>query len=164
MSNLGDSFNPKPKPEKREKKAKKPLKRAKVKKKPEVDAELWKWFSIYIRLRDVTIDGGYGRCFTCKKIIHWREGDCGHGVGRQHWGTKYNEKNNALQCKKCNGFEAGRQDLYAIEMDKRDGPGSWDLMNARMNGKKISAIEAKLSAKFYENESIKLAKQKGQTI
>lgn len=163
MSNLSDNFNPKPKPEKQPKKAKKPLKRAKVKKKPEVDAGLWKQFSRYIRLRDVD-DTGYGPCFTCRKLIHWTDGDCGHGVGRQHWGTKYNEKNNHLQCKKCNGFEEGRKDLYAVQMDKQYGAGTWDLMNASKNGKKLDKNTCIAAEDFYFGKAVQLAKQKGQTI
>ena len=45
------------------------------------DDKLWKWFSIYIRLRD-SDENGYGKCFTCGKIIFWKKGDCGHGIGR----------------------------------------------------------------------------------
>ena len=153
-------FNPQPKPEKQPKKEKKPLNKSGIKKKKPIDAELWKWFSYFIRIRDVDICG-YGECFTCKRLIRWNQGDCGHGVGRQHWGTKYNEKNNHLQCKKCNGFEEGRKDLYAIEMDKKYGKGTWDLMNASKNGKRPSEVFIKLMTKHYKFEAQQLAKQKG---
>jgi hypothetical protein len=93
------------------------------------DKKLWKVFSEYIRRRDSDKDG-YGKCFTCTRIIHWKKGDCGHGIGRQHKGTKFNEKNNHLQCKLCNGFEGGKREVYRDEMNKRYGSNTWDLMEA----------------------------------
>lgn len=91
------------------------------------DKKLWKVFSEYIRLRDAD-EQGYCKCFTCGLIRHWKQMDCGHGIGRQHKGVKYNEKNNHAQCKKCNGFEGGMRERYKQEMDKRYGAGTWDLM------------------------------------
>lgn len=93
------------------------------------DKKLWKAFSEYIRRRDSNKEG-YGKCFTCPRIIHWKKGDCGHGIGRQHKGTKYNEKNNHLQCKHCNGFEGGKREVYRDEMNKRYGSNTWELMEA----------------------------------
>lgn len=91
------------------------------------DKKLWKVFSEYIRRRDSN-DEGLGNCFTCGRLIHWTNGDCGHGIGRQHKATKYNERNNHLQCKKCNGFEGGMREKYKEEMNKRYGDNTWDLM------------------------------------
>lgn len=91
------------------------------------DDKLWKVFSMFIRLRDVGPDG-YGKCFTCSRIIHWTRGDCGHGIPRQHKATKFNERNNHLQCKTDNGFQGGMREAYKSEMDRRYGENSWDLM------------------------------------
>ena len=106
------------------------------------DKKLWKVFSEYIRRRDAD-ENGYVKCFTCGLIQHWKKMDCGHGIGRQHWATRYNEQNNAPQCKKCNGFEGGRTDVYAKEVDKRYGPGTWDKLNilSRVRYKKPSQFE-----------------------
>ena len=69
--------------------------------------------------------------------------DCGHGIGRQHWGTKYNEKNNHAQCKPCNGFEGGKREVYKVEVDKRYGAGTWDKMEllSRVVTKRPSQFE-----------------------
>lgn len=91
------------------------------------EATLWNWFSKYIRLRD-SDDNGYIRCFTCGRLVFWKEADCGHGHGRQHKGTKYNEKNNHAQCTDCNWHNEGRKDRYAKAVDKRYGAGTWDLL------------------------------------
>lgn len=91
------------------------------------EKDLWKEFSLFIRLRDAD-DQGYCKCFTCHRIYHFRKMDCGHGIGRQHKATKYNEKNNASQCASCNSFNGGRQDIFKIEVDKKYGPGTWDML------------------------------------
>lgn len=63
----------------------------------ELDAILWTYFSIYIGKRE-QIDGDYAKCFTCPKILHWKEMDAGHGVTRQCTPLKYHELNNHAQC------------------------------------------------------------------
>lgn len=91
------------------------------------DAKLWKVFSEYIRRRDADTEGNC-RCFTCGLVRPWKQMDCGHGIGRQHKATKYNELNNHAQCKRCNGFEGGKREIYKQNMDARYGPGTWDKM------------------------------------
>lgn len=89
--------------------------------------KLWKAFSIYIRTRDAD-ENGMCKCFTCGFVNHWKKMDCGHGIPRQYKSTKYDEKNNQVQCKRCNGFEGGKREVFKVEMDKKYGPGTWDLM------------------------------------
>lgn len=54
--------------------------------------------------------------------------DCGHGIPRQHKATKYHEKNNAAQCKRCNGFEGGKREVYKVKVDEMYGAGTWDTL------------------------------------
>lgn len=91
------------------------------------DAKLWKVFSEYIRRRDADAEGNC-RCFTCGLVRPWKQMDCGHGIGRQHKATKYSEVNNHAQCKRCNGFEGGKREIYKEEVDKRYGAGTWDKL------------------------------------
>jgi Bacteriophage Lambda NinG protein len=143
------AFCQQPKPE-----GKKPSKIKKQKAYDEI--YLWPVFSRYIRLRDTNADG-VGKCFTCSLIRYWRDADCGHGAGRQHKGTKYNEINNHLQCKKCNGFESGMREAYKAEMDKRYGAGTWDLMqSASRNTTKLGKVECDIMIEFYLKEIEKL--------
>jgi len=122
---------------------------------------LWPIFSLFIRFRD-TDKNGNGQCFTCKLPRHYTKLDCGHGAGRQHKGTKYNERNNHAQCKKCNGFEGGRADLYKIELDKRFGEGTWDRMQyASKQTVKITRFEYDLMTEEYCHEVIRMAEEKG---
>jgi hypothetical protein len=121
-----------------------------------LDNKLWKVFSEYIRLRD-SDPNGYCRCFTCGNIRHWRKMDCGHGIGRQHKATKYNEQNNHAQCKPCNGFEGGRQDAYKEEMNRRYGAHTWELMLfASKQPKKWTVFELEALIQHYNREVDKL--------
>lgn len=124
------------------------------------DAKLWKAFSEFIRCRDV--DGtGYGKCITCSRIIHWKSGDCGHGIGRQHLATKYDERNNALQCKKCNGFEGGKREVYKEEVDKRYGPQTWEKLEIMSRQVcKRGKFEIEIMTKHYRELAAKLKKEK----
>lgn len=130
------------------------------KKKAYDEIHLWPVFSRYIRLRDTNSEG-IGKCFTCPEMKYWRKADAGHGAGRQHKGTKYNETNNHLQCKGCNGFEGGMREAYKAEMDKRYGPGTWDLMQAASRQvTKLSKTDCDIMVDFYKKEIEKLLLQK----
>lgn len=94
------------------------------------DAKLWKAFSLYIRLKH-SDENGYCKCYTCPAIRHYTKIDCGHGIGRQHKATKFDEKNNRPQCKKCNGFEGGKREEFKKQMDLEHGAGTWDLMELK---------------------------------
>ncbi len=125
------------------------------------DSKLWKAFSLAIRLRDVGNDGK-GKCFTCPRTIHYTEGDCGHGIPRQHKSTKYHEQNNHLQCKKCNGFEGGEQVEYAKEVDRRYGVGTWDKL--RIMSRQVckrGKFEIDRMTDWYKDEIVRLKKEKG---
>jgi len=122
------------------------------------DKKLWKAFSLYIRLRDSDSEG-FGRCFTCPRILHYTKGDCGHGIGRQHKSTKFNEKNNHLQCKPCNGFSGGMREVYKEEMNLRYGKHAWDLMElASKTPSKWSQFEIDVLEKHYKKLVINLNK------
>ena len=54
---------------------------AKSKTLPQLKKELWKWFSIFIRTRNVD-DNGYDNCVTCGSYKHSRELDAGHYITR----------------------------------------------------------------------------------
>lgn len=116
------------------------------------DKKLWKAFSEYIRLRDAD-ENGMCSCFTCGLIRHYKQMDCGHGIGRQHWGTRYNEKNNHAQCKRCNGFEGGKREIYKQRVNEKYGPGTWDLLElASRKAKKWSQFEIDQMEKYYKEK------------
>lgn len=124
------------------------------------DAKLWKAFSQYIRLKH-SDENGFCKCYTCGAVRHWKKIDCGHGIGRQHKATKFDEKNNRPQCKHCNGFEGGKREEFKKQMDLEHGPGTWELMElkARQTSKR-GQFEFDALEKHYKKLVIELLKQK----
>lgn len=119
------------------------------------DKKLWSVFSIFIRTREID-EEGIATCFTCGRKKHWKYMDCGHGIPRQYKSTKFDEKNNQVQCKRCNGFEGGKREVFKVEMDKKYGKGTWDLMI--LKSKQVcrrSQFEIDALTKYYK-EQIKL--------
>lgn len=124
------------------------------------DARLWKEFSRYIRLRD-SDSNGICRCITCGLVRHWKQMDCGHGIPRQFWGTRYDEQNNHAQCKRCNGFEGGRMDVYAIRVDERYGSGTWDKLKLKSRlGKRPREFEMEALRQEYKRLADVFEKEK----
>jgi hypothetical protein len=120
------------------------------------DSKLWKVFSEYIRRRDADKDGNC-KCFTCNLVRNWKQMDCGHGIPRQHKATKFSEINNHAQCKRCNGFEGGKREVYKVEVDKRYGPGTWDKLElASKITLKRTQFEIDTMTEFYKQELKKL--------
>lgn len=138
-------------PEEKEKKPRSTIEKGK-KKTGVNDNKLWKIFSIYVRLRDAD-KNGVCKCITCNKRLHWSNMQCGHGHGRQFWGTKYHEKNNHAQCVSCNGFKEGQKDKYKAEVDKRYGKGTWEMLELKNKGAKtLSQFEVDQLTIYYTKE------------
>jgi hypothetical protein len=138
--------------------------KTKTKQKTEIEkleVKLWEIFSVFIRLRD-TDKNGYGKCFTCPRIIHWSKGDAGHGIPRQHKATKFSECNNNLQCKHCNGFEGGMREVYKVEMDKKYGAQTWDKILVASKGTiHFSVPLLKNNIEYYSQKVEELKTEKG---
>lgn len=75
-------------------------------------------FSRYIRLRD-RIQDDVCQCITCPKLAPWKEMDCGHFMSRGFMSTRWDEKNCAAQCRKCNRFQEGLHAIFSEALDKR---------------------------------------------
>lgn len=124
------------------------------------DAKLWKVFSEYIRLRDADGDG-VCKCFTCNFTADWKRFDAGHGIGRQHKATKFDERNVWAQCKRCNGFEGGKREVFKEEVNKRCGPQTWEKLEvmSRMTCKR-DQFEIEVMTKHYKKLVDELRKTK----
>ncbi len=92
---------------------------------PKLEKELWKWFSLAVRLRDVQ-PNGLCKCITCNsQIPYYGSSIChaGHFRSRNEKPVKYDWTNVHAQCASCNTFRNGEQYLYGVEIDKRYGEG-----------------------------------------
>src|SRR3990172_1925066 len=95
-------------------------------------AKLDKVFSVYIRTRTADFRG-YVKCFTCPKMGHWKEFDCGHYQSRRYLPTRWDEKNCQVQCKKCNIFNQGSSDVFALRLIEKYGPDILSLLQIKKN-------------------------------
>lgn len=118
------------------------------------------WFSRYIRLRDS--DGnGCARCCTCGAYKPVKRMDCGHYIKRQHMATRFDERNCACQCKKCNAFEQGNDKIFADYIEKRYGLPILDqLRMAAMTRRKYSRYELSQVAEYFKQKAILKAREK----
>lgn len=87
--------------------------------------KFWEIFSRYVRIRDYIL---YKRCISCGAFLHWKDGDAGHYVaaGDCGFGLLFDEKNVALQCKRCNNpkWTPDASIPFGLELDKRYGSGT----------------------------------------
>ena len=95
--------------------------------------EAWEWCSKYIRLRDAIeyqnkypeTPFGYVKCCTCPRIIIWNKNcDAGHFISKSRGGLSgvyFDERNIHAQCKDCNGFHQGKQEVYLEFMLEKYG-------------------------------------------
>lgn len=114
-------------------------------------AELDEIFSKWIRYRD-TDSFGYGKCFTCGQRLHFKDGDCGHGITRHHMPTRFDERNCALQCRYCNRYEGGEQKAFAAAVDKKHGPGTWATLQMLSRSTfKLTRPEIEEMVEYYKN-------------
>jgi hypothetical protein len=124
-----------------------------------LEKKLDKEFSYYIRRKDAD-EGGTVSCITCKTLWFWKDVDCGHFIKRQHRSTRFDERNVAAQCRRCNHFMGGRQDDYAQEIIKAYGQEVFEeLMQLKYQTKKHSRIEIEEMIEKYQELNRELDKR-----
>ena len=123
-----------------------------------------KWFSKYIRIRDI-VSGEHCMCVTCGKAIHWRyEAQCGHFATRGHPMTRFNKRNCNAQCVACNNYQKGHQAKHGFAIDRMYGPGTAQELidQSEIRGQReFSKLALKDLAREFRLAAQLLAKQKG---
>ena len=84
-------------------------------------------FSVFVRLSGAN-KIHYTKCFTCEKVLHWREIQCGHFQSRRYYSTRFHELNCKPQCYGCNIGLSGNQYTFGVNLDKLHGQGTADSM------------------------------------
>ena len=112
-------------------------------------AKLDKIFSEYIRLRD-SDENGYGRCYCCGKILHWKDAQNMHFIPRQHLALRYNEINCHSGCVKCNFYDNGNIEAYMLHLKSDYGNNILEVLTiAKTAIIKISNCEYEAMIKEY---------------
>ena len=119
------------------------------------------YFSLFIRVRDA-FQERYGYCITCNTFKDVKEMDCGHYIKRQHQSTRFNEMNCQTQCKRCNNFEQGANEIFRRKLVEKYGEEK--VLMLEQEGRKTvkrGKFELEQIAKYYKSECEILAKEKG---
>ena len=117
-------------------------------------------FSLFTRLRD-SDENGYGNCFTCNRLGHFIKMDCGHFIKRQYLPTRYDEKNCNMQCKPCNHFEQGLNEVYEKRINEKYGAETTKtLMIKKWNKSALYRFEYSLLIRHYQFKILELMQTK----
>lgn len=79
--------------------------------------ELDRVFSIYIRTKYTNYQG-YVQCYTCPKLMLFKESQNGHFVPRQYLATRFDERNCRPQCYACNMLYNGQPSTFALKLEQ----------------------------------------------
>lgn len=127
-------------------------------------AQLDRWFSKYIRLRDA-MPNGYVKCISCGKIVHVKDCDNGHYLNRSHMATRFSEMNCHAQCRSCNRFDEGNMSGYRQSLVKMYGEQKVLLLEAmKYQSKKMTDAEYIAAIKHYKAKVKRLEAEKGLKI
>jgi len=94
-------------------------------------------------------------CFTCPRILPWKESHAGHFHLRQHdWTTEIggDQRNIQAQCAGCNNYMRGRPQTFALNLIKKYGEGILqELQDEKDTEKKWKISELEVLIEFYKS-------------
>lgn len=111
-------------------------------------------FSRYIRIKES--NNGIARCVTCGVRDSWKLMDNGHYLVRGKIGTRYDERNCHVQCRKCNRLEQGKVGQYTLFMRARYGQAVIDELKAKSR-QPIKTYELEAMIKYYKEKLLTLS-------
>lgn len=128
--------------------------------KPALIKKLDRWFSLYIRLRDVN-DEGVFQCPTCRRILPFSKGDASHYWGRIHMATRFDPDNVTIECQYDNRFNSSHLIYLGKYLEKKLGSKKMELLEWKhRQAKNWSLFELQELIEFYKKEVERLKKEK----
>ena len=122
----------------------------------------WDMFSKYIRLRDclkTTSKVDYGLCYTCGRMHHFKDLQCGHFQQGRGNSILFDETCHA-QCYVCNCLKHGEQLIFRRRLVEEFGEKRAQLLeNKRYQVKKYSIVELDCLYHHYVREYKNLLKE-----
>ena len=108
-----------------------------------------KLFSRHIRQKHAN-HGGWVECVTCGLSLPWEDSQAGHFVKRGHAATRWDERNVAPQCARCNLYLDGAQDEFAAFIVRAYGEATLhDLLELKRTEKRWRMDELRELAERY---------------
>ena len=106
-------------------------------------------FSRYIRQKHAV--GGWVECVTCGARMPWEESQAGHFVKRGHHATRWDERNVAPQCPRCNMHLNGAQDEFAAYIVRTHGQDTLEeLLRLKRTAKRYGMADLRELLELYE--------------
>jgi len=131
-----------------------------------IESDLDKWFSRWIRIRNAT-DQGRVFCCTCGNAYHFDSTllQCGHFRRRRFRSTRWDERNCSAQCFECNTYEDGAEDRHAKYIDRTWGDGTADELTIKSHQPgKFHEWELKEMRDYYRDKVKAELKKRGLNI
>jgi hypothetical protein len=128
----------------------------KAKKKPvkslrTLKQKAWSLLSEYIR-RSAADEGGTNACYTCGKLMFWRDSQAGHAIGGRTNAVLMDASIIRVQCVFCNVFQRGNYPVFTTNLIKENGMDWWEekLANARKVVKHTRADLEQMISEYQE--------------
>lgn len=90
-------------------------KRKKLKSVRSLKIKAWHAFSELVR-RSAADEGGTVECYTCGKLMHWKDSQAGHFVAGRTNAVLLNPDVVRVQCERCNVWLGGNIATYTLKM------------------------------------------------
>jgi len=122
---------------------------------PKLKKKVWKIFSQYIRQKYAD-KNGYVNCYTCGVKKHWKEQQCGHGLGGRGNSILFDEELVRVQCPQCNIFKGGNYDVFHAKLIEENGL-KWfnDKLKLKHTTKQFTRKELEMLYEKYKTIIIK---------
>ena len=85
-----------------------------------IKKKVWALFSQYIRQKYAD-KNGYESCYTCGKVLPWKQMQAGHGIGGRNNSVLFMEEVVRPQCAGCNLWGGGKYSIFAEKLIKEYG-------------------------------------------
>jgi hypothetical protein len=130
----------------------------KPKKKPlaKLKADLWRLFSIHLRV-SYADKNGFSTCYTCGIKKHYRELQCGHGISGRGNAILFDKRICRPQCPQCNIFKHGNYQVFVPKLCKEIGVDLYQEIE------KSSHKPVKLSRNWLESEIERLKNDRAES-
>lgn len=103
----------------------KPKKKAKKKKSlSALKKQAWDLLSRVIRTESAAKDG-YCQCYTCGKMLEFKDAQAGHAIGGRHNAVLFDEEILRCQCMACNVFKRGNYQVFITRLIEENGFDWW---------------------------------------
>lgn len=90
-----------------------------------IKKKAWKVFSEWIRRKDADA-GGTVACYTCGKLMYWKEAHAGHAIPGRHNAVLLDEDIVKPQCPRDNIFMGGMYHIFATKLIQENGMRWWE--------------------------------------